>query len=317
MGLPLQAEAELQISRRIAAEIGDHATRINLANQFIRCAVMRGEFGRAREFVDECLRAVDAGGHGPGFRADALGAAAMLLLIEGRPAEAMAELRRIEAIVAETGRPMAGDWVALLAAAWLQRGRPDHAKAVLEQCAEAARHRGTAFVRVRLAQGDDQALDAALAELARCWPADDAIMGLRRRVLAARLGRASAPDIGRLIETLQARGLRPLLRSAHLASARYAGDAGDHAAAAAHARDALALAAMVDPWVDEAASVWVDAAAALRRAGAAGEAAAALAEGRRWVERTAATLEGDERRDWLEGNPLHRALAAPAGAPPG
>jgi tetratricopeptide (TPR) repeat protein len=318
MGRPLQAEPELALAWQVADELGDLATKVNIANQMTRSATMRGDFAQALSSVEACLHAVQAAGHGPSFRADALSFRATVRLAQGRPAETMADLQQVQVIAGESGRPLAADWVAVLASAWLQRGRADRARATLIEAGEAGIHRGAAFVHVHLARSDPAALEAALAGLQRSWPADDAVMGLRRRVLMARLGHASPGEIDALLPELEARGLRPLLRSAHLAAARRACAEGNREAAAGHARRALATAEMIDPWVEEFALVWLDAAAAFRAAGAHGEADAALADGRRWVEQAADTLENEEeRRAWLEGNATHRALLGRSAEPQG
>jgi hypothetical protein len=166
-----------------------------------------------------------------------------------------------------------------------------------------------AFVHWRLAS-TPQSRRQALEAQARRWPAENGVMGCRRQVLAATL----APPDRRLAEDLVAelrrRGLWPLLRRAELVAARAALAAGARIAAVEHARQALALAGSVDPWTDEPASVWVEAAAVLREAGAVDEAGAALARGRAWLQQAAETLsDAAERRAWLQGNPLHRALS--------
>lgn len=87
--------------------------------------------------------------------------------------------------------------------------------------------------------------------------------------------------------------------------------AGENERAAEHAREALALAPHVDPWTDDKGSVWVETAAALRAAGRAVDADAALASGRAWVADGATALtEVTDRTAWWDGHPLHRALRA-------
>jgi hypothetical protein len=94
-----------------------------------------------------------------------------------------------------------------------------------------------------------------------------------------------------------------------IAAARAAWAAGSPAAAVAHARQALALAACVDGWVDEPATVWLAAAEVLGACGQPAEAVAAGVAGARWVQAGAAQwADAAARRAWREEHPVHRAL---------
>jgi hypothetical protein len=117
------------------------------------------------------------------------------------------------------------------------------------------------------------------------------------------------PDAEALVAELRGRALWPLARQAHGIAARSALAAGDGEHAAAHARQALALAEHVDPWSEDGAAVWLDAAAVLHAAGEVAEAAAAREQGRAWVARAAEELPDVAARvDWCDRHPLHRAL---------
>jgi tetratricopeptide (TPR) repeat protein len=309
LGLPLRAEPELAAAREIAIEFADHAVTVNASNQRMRTALMRGDFERVDADIDELMHALKAGGHGPTFAADGCGFRALLRLAQGRPVEAMAELERMQALAAAGQKPLARDWLAIIALAWMQRGRRERAQAIVEGAGTEIDQGGIAFVRIRLAQADASRLDDALDVTKDGWPPPASALGMRLRTLEAFLRRPPLADVQVLIATLRERGLRPLERLAHLAAARAAVAIGEQAAAGTHARAALAMAALVDPWVDEPAQVWLEAGAALRAAGAVDEAKAAFAAGRAWVEQAAATLESDDdRRAWREGNPVHRAL---------
>jgi hypothetical protein len=77
------------------------------------------------------------------------------------------------------------------------------------------------------------------------------------------------------------------------------------------AQAALALAERTDPWLDDPATVWLDAASVLQEAGEPAAAAAALAAGAQWVRQAAMTLDDPATRQrWCEANATHRALLA-------
>jgi len=310
LGEPLRAEPELAAAHEIALEYADHGVMVNVANQRMRSALLRGDFARADSDIDELQQAVLAGGHGPTFAAEAQGFRALLRLAQGHPAAAMAAIERLKALVAESGKAKSRDWSAIAALVWLQRGRRERAQEIVDAAGTAIDQGGIAFVRIRLAQDDAGRLDSALAVMKGGWPPPDSALGLRLRTLESFLRPPPLAEAQLLLRTLQQRGLRPLERLAQLAAARAAVAAGARGAAASHARDALALVLQVDPWVDELPLVWLEAGVALRAAGAANEAAAAFASGRRWVDENAASLDSDDRCAWREGNPVHAALIA-------
>ena len=147
--------------------------------------------------------------------------------------------------------------------------------------------------------------------MAQRWPADQGAMGCRRRVLAARLSTPNWQAAESLLAELQARGLQALARRARLIAAQAALAAGALPPAIEHAQQAVAEFGPVDPWTEEPAALWLDAAAVLHAAGAPPQAEAVLARGRAWLAAAAESLPGAaERGAWLQGHPLHRVLAS-------
>ena len=324
LGRPTEAERELAQARRLADEIGDHGLVVNVTNQQIRTAMMRGDFVRAAAALDACQSAVQAGGYGTSFRAHVLAARALLCVATGRPAEAINSLQALRELRGGAARDSEHDVAAAEAICWWHLGHADRAASAASDALGAADNGWIALVRTWLAPPASAQFEAALLDLARCWPVDDSVMGMRRRALVASPRVASpqlasrhlAPEQAPALEAadamlaqFDARGLLPLSRLAHTTAARAALQVAAHARAVAHARAALALASAVDPWVETPAGVWLDAAQVLRAAGEDAAADAALRDGRAWVEQASATLaDADHLQAWCEGNPVHRAL---------
>ncbi|MBL8330907.1 MAG: AAA family ATPase [Rubrivivax sp.] len=308
LGQPVQASADLQRARDLADGFGDHGSIVNVTHQQLRAALLRGDAHGALAAAQDCGKAVLAGGYGLSFRLHAWAAQALAALAAGQPGEALTALQALEANAAagaDVDLRTEPEVAAARALAWCALGRPERAAQGLQG------HEGwLAFAHWRLA-ATASAREAALAEMARRWPAADGVMGFRRRVLAMSLEAPKPADAEALLAELRARALWPLARQAHGIAARSALAAADVERAVAHAREALALAEHVDPWTDEGAAVWLDAAAVLRAAGAAAEAAAAREQGRAWVTRLAEALPAEaDRLAWRDRHPLHKALMA-------
>lgn len=303
LGQPLRADGDLAQARRLADDLGDHGSIVNVTHQQLRGALLRGDARGALAAALDCGKAVQAGGYGLSFRVHACAAQALAALAAGQLAAALGALQALEAAGAGTDLRNEPEVAAARALAWCALGRPERAAQDLPGC-----EGWLAFAHWRLAS-TASAREAALAEMARLWPAADGLMGFRRRVLAMSLAVPKTADAEALLADLRERGLWPLARQAHGIAARSALVAGDGEQAAAHAREALALAEHVDPWTDEGAAVWLDAAAVLQAAGAVAEAAAAREQGRAWVVGLAQALpDAADRLAWREGHPLHRAL---------
>lgn len=305
LGHPAQADADLAPARRLAEGFGDHGSIVNITHQQLRAALLRGDAAAARAAAQDCGQAVQAGGYGLSFRLHACAAQALAALAAGQPAAARAALQALEAAAAGTDLRSEPEVAAARALAWWSLGWPDRAAQDLP-----GGEGWLAFAHWRLAATAADR-EAALAGMARRWPAADGAMGLRRRVLALSLSVPRPADAEGLLAELRARGLWPLARRVHVIAARSALAAGDVGRALAQAREALALAGHVDPWTDEGAAVWLEAAAVLQAAGTGAEASAARAQGRAWVLRLADGLADEaDRIAWCERHPLHRALLA-------
>lgn len=303
LGRPLQADGDLAQARRLADEFGDHGSVVNVTHQQLRCALQRGDAHGALAAARDCGKAVQAGGYGLSFVLHAWAAQVLAALAAGQPAAALSALQALEAAGAGVDWRNEPEVAAARAVAWFALGRRDRAAQDLAGC-----EGWLAFAHWRLAT-TTSARQAALAEMARLWPAEDGVMGFRRRVLTLSLEVPAPADAEALLAELRARELWPLARQAHGIAARSALAAGDGPRAAAHAREALALAEQVDPWTDEGAAVWLDAIAVFQATGAAAEAAAAREAGRAWVGRLADALPGEaDRHAWRDRHPLHHAL---------
>ncbi len=317
LGRPLLARDALERGWAAAQAHGLLGECVNLGNQLIRCAELRGELGEALDACERTRRTIEQIGAGAGFEADLLSYRALLLVSAGRPGEAQAALQQLMRL--REGGTLSAYEALRLALLQLTGGRPEAAEAALRHCPQPgpgpsplAAHRAWARARCDLAAGRDPA--AALAEAAAACPAPHSQMGWRGQVLQALCGRPAAlplAEIEALLLTLEQRGLRALQRSAAIAAARQALHEDRPQRAREHAEAALALAACVDPWCDEPASVWLEAARAFDALGLAGAAADARHAGARWVREAAATLaDPADRAAWCEGNPVHRALLA-------
>lgn len=305
LGQPLKAALDLEQARQLADGFGDHGSIVNVTHQQVRNAMLMGDAVRAQAAAQDCITAVRAGGFGRSFRLHAWAAQALAGVAAAQPALALVALRALQAERVGMDPGTEPEVAAALAVAWRALGQPDLAVQGLPAC-----DGWLAFAHWRLA-ATNTAREAALAAMASRWPADDGVMGCRRRVLAASVAVPALAAADALVSDLRERAMWPLARQAHGIAARSALTAGDAERAAEHARQALALAAHVDPWTDEPASVWLEAEAVLRACGAAAEADAARMQGRDWVLQSAAPLtDVVDRAAWCERHPLHRALLA-------
>ncbi|WP_395702380.1 ATP-binding protein [Aquabacterium sp.] len=315
LGRPLQAHEALERGWATAQAHDLRGECVNLGNQLIRCAELRGELDDALQACERTRSAIEHIGAGAGFEADLLSYRALLLVSAGRPGEALAAVQQLLRL---RGAAALSAYEALrLALLQLPCGRPEAAAAALQQCpapatgpSPLAAHRAWALARCEHAAGRDPA--AALAQAASACPAPHSQMGWRGQVLQALVGRPAAQplaEIEALLPTLEQRGLRALQRSAAMAAARQALHEDRPQRARQHAETALALARCVDPWCDEPASVWREAAEVFDALDLAAAAAQARRAGAQWVRDAAATLPHAADRDaWCEGNPVHRAL---------
>lgn len=306
LGRPLQAAPDLQQARQLAEGFGDHGSIVNVTHQQFRNALLMGDAPRALAAAQDGRKAVQAGGYGRSFRLHAWAAQVLAGVAAGQPALTLSALRALQSEMAGVDPSSEAEVAAAQAVGWCALGRADLAV----QHGLPACEGWLAFAHWRL-ESTATARQAALAAMALRWPAEDGVMGCRRRVLAATLCVPALPAAAALVAELRERSLWSLARQAHNIAARSALAAGARAQAAEHARQALALAAHVDPWTDEPAAVWLDAAAVLCAAGAVAEAEAARASGRHWIAQSAQALtDPADQMAWCEQHPLHRALWA-------
>lgn len=309
LGRPLPARDDLAEARALADGFGDHGALVNVTHQQVRNALLLGDVATALAAATDGQHAVQAGGFGRSFRQHGWAVQVLVGMAAGRPDRTLAALEALEAELAP-GDPQVDDEVAAARAlGWWSLGRLDQALSAAGD--EAPGDGWLALARWRL-EGAPDVRHGALAALARRWPADHGVMGCRRRVLAAGLATPDRPATDRLLADLRDRALAPLARRGHVLAARAALAAGQPRQAIDHAGLALEDAVSVDPWTDETAALVLDTVAVLRAARAPAQADRALAQGRRWLDAAAASLPaGVTRQAFLQGHPLHRALAGP------
>lgn len=311
---PLEAAADLQAAWPAADAVHEAGTRTSLANQLMRVRHALGDLPGALALGELFLREAPPLEPGAIVLSDVLHVVAMIEIAQGEPAAGMARwaaLRQLlhEAGVAapdlyQTSQALACIAVGRLdeAADWLQRhpapGRPGHG----------LQDMGWLLTRARLARqtGDDPSpwLDQA-------WRAEALPPGLllQREVAVASITPPAYARLPPLLAQARTRGLRGQERTLHIAAARAAAAEGLMTEALQHVQQALALAAQVDAWIDEPASVWLAAHEVLHAAGRTDEAAAAARTGADWVMARADAWERAPHREaWLHGNPVHARL---------
>ncbi len=307
LGRPLPARADLAEARALADAFGDHAMLFNVTHQQLRNALLLGDTAAAQAAAADGRQAMTAGGFGRSFRLHGWAVEVLCRLAAGQPAEALAALQALDAESGEAGLHDEAEVAAARALGWRFLGRDEGAR---DAAAGPPPGQGwRAWVHAQARHPADTRRQA-LAALAQHWPAPQGVMGCRRRVLAAHL---AAPDLvtaEALVADLRERALRPLARRAHLLAAQAALGEGQRSRAIEHARQALDGAIAIDPWTDEPAALWLDAAAVQHAAQARAEAEATLARGRAWLTAAAQALpEGAVREAFVNAHPLHRALS--------
>jgi DNA-binding SARP family transcriptional activator len=304
-GRPIGAEADLLRARQLADGFGDFGAVVNVTHQQWRNALLLGRTASALAAAEDCRRAVQTGGYGPSFLLHAGAAQVLVGVAAGQPELVLAALQGLQHDGEGTDLRTEPEVAAIQAVGWWSLGRADLA-------AQAGLPGGgwLAMAQWRLG-ATERERGAALAAMARHWPAGDGVMGCRQRILAATLHTPPLADAERLVADLDERGLRPLCRQAHGIAAQAAWSAGATESALMHARRSLAMDTAVDPWTDEPAAPWLRAAAVLRAAGATSEADEALARARAWLHAAAGRLpDAVARHSFLQGHALHRELMA-------
>ena len=319
---PLQALPVLRSGWDLAQANDLRGDGVNLGNQLIRSHEALGDLDAAIAACVSTRRAAADAGAGEVFAAELLSTEGFLQVAAGRVQlghERLAEARRRHG-----GAPAA--YLAVREAlSWLASGRIDRAEEVLAGAGPPpasglplAAYRAWTQLRVDRACGRPAAHPPGQA--AAVAGPDDGLLALRGRVVQARHAdpaRAALPELQALLDLLHVRGLRAMARSTACAAALAACAQGRPAVALAHARAAVADGPHVDPWCDETAAIWRDAAQVLAACGRRDEARAAAAAGAQWVRQAAAGLvEEADRRAWCEGHAVHRELLCWAGSVP-
>lgn len=312
--LPLDAAAALAAARQRGERSSDPGPRVMVGNQLLRVRHALGDLAGARAEALALLQLAGPLELGVVFQADVMHVLAMVEVASGDAAAGMARFDTVWAWLERTGQPLPDIFVTSRALACISVGRHDAAVALLAGHPPAGRpgmglqdlgyHLTQA--RLALARGTPAAPWLALAVQASGLPPG---LLLQREVAIAGLQPGDPDHLATLAQDLRRRGLLGMQRVVESAAARAALGAGRKAAAVQHARNALALVAQVDGWLDEPASAWLAAAEVLAACGLADEAAAAAAQGAAWVQRGAQQWTDDhDRSAWLQGNPLHRRL---------
>lgn len=314
---PREAEADLAQAWLRLAGGSDPGQRVQIANQLMRVRHALGDLPGAATVAQLLLDEAAQLQLGLVFQCDVMHVLAMVEIALGRPHEGLARLDALLARLEAAGENIPDAFASALALAHIAVGRHDEARTWLEERHPARGQQGFVLpdiawtlTRIKLAQRSGEDTTPWLAQVPPLDPLPPALQ-LQCTVALATLRPTPRTALETLVERLEALGMRGLLRSVRIVAARACLAEGQGDAACAHARAALAIAACVDGWLDEPASVWLAAAEVLGACGQAEEARAAAACGASWVrERAAAWATPQHRTAWLEGNPVHRALLA-------
>jgi DNA-binding SARP family transcriptional activator len=307
----LQALPDLQAAFQAAQRLRRPGARVAAGGELLRALQALGRASEALAVGEATLATVHDGGFGAGFEYEMRAQVAMLLFALGRPAEAQRQTSAAEQCHARAERP-AGDTL-LRAVLRTMAGELDRAQALLAQAEPLpppgitviGQFHARAAARLAAARGGSA---QAWLERATGWGAS----GLRHELALAAAGPPPAPaQAASWVASAQAAGWLPQLRLAQLQAARATLASGDRAGARAALAQALALAHAVDPWLEDTARQWVEAAALFDALGQPEAAAEQRRAGAAWVRRGAATLaDGSaEQQAWLHGSTWHRALA--------
>ncbi len=311
---PLDAAVDLQAAWPPADAAHEAGTRVTLANQLMRVRHALGDLPGALDQGRRLLVEAAALDLGELVVTDVMHVLAMVEVASGQAATGMARWADVQRRLQQAGQPLPEQYMISQALAHIALGRHADAAAWLDRHPAPGRpgqrltDLGWQLARARLAsvRGEDPSPWLAGAASATGLPPG---LQLQRQVAMASLLTPTHDELEPLLDRLRQRGMRGLQRTAEIAAARAALAGGQPGPALAHARTALALAGHVDAWIDEPASVWLDAADVLSACGCADEAASAVATGAAWVTRGAAMWEDPAHRAaWLDGNPVHRRL---------
>lgn len=311
-GQPGQAAQALEATWQALPAHCDPYLRRSVGNQLMRVRQALGDLAGALE-LGRLLLSPQPGAEDPSFEADVLSLLAMMQVACGQPAQGLASMALLHERLRAAGEPMRELYASTLALTCLALGQTEAARRWLDEHTQPPGRPGYLMVdypallaRTRLARACGEPLAPWLQQLQALGPLPGG-GELHRQVALAGWQPQPRAQLLVLLDALRERGQAGLVRSVEMAAARAALAEGDRTAAAGHARAALALAACVEAWSDEAASVWLCAHAVLTTCGCTDEAQAALAAGQAWVAQ-AAPVDEAARHAWRHGNPVHRAL---------
>ncbi len=305
---PRDALADLRSACADARQHDHRGPLVAAGGELMRALQAVGQAHEALAVGEATLATAVDGAFGPGFEFDLRGQIAMLHFALGQPGAAWQQIDAADEAHVRSGRP--GSDVMLKGMVRAMGGATDDAQALLARHAPVVEGsldvHGEFLARVQsrlaLARGEDPApaLARATAFGAR---------GLSHTLQCAAAAPPPACDEAEAwLAAALASGEAALQRAAHVQRARARLAAGDRAAAAADARASLALVDAIDPWLDDTARRWVDAAELLAACGEAADAAAATAAGARWVLDGAATVAEPQRAAAWRSHARHRRL---------
>ena len=319
-----QPRAALSALEAVAPTLDDSSDpflRRSVANQLMRVHQALGDSARALDWGQRLLAWLPQTPDDASFEADVLNLVALMQVALGQLAQGMATIDRLSQRQRAVGETMREVHAMTIALSFIAVGRHDEAQDWLDRHTHGLGRPGyamhdviLALARARLAAARGEPVHGWTERLRAVAPLPSGGV-LHRQVALASLEPLPLAELHALREELQQRGQAGLLRSVEIAAARAALAAQDLPLAAGHARAALQLAAAVNAWSDEPATLWLTAFEVLHACGAAAEADAALADGLAWVEQGSLQwTDAAHRSAWRTGNPLHRALLAHAAA---
>jgi DNA-binding SARP family transcriptional activator len=337
-----------------AGEADDPGALLLVLNQRMRVRHALGELDAAAADAEALLPLARRLEVGAMFVADVLHVRGMIEIARGHAAAGRRHLAAVAPTLAAAGLEVPETLRTSLALAAMNVGHLDEAVRWLgpaPQGRTALQQMAWQLTRARLALRRGEPAPVRLAAMAAARAAqglspalvlqlEAALASLEDFAADADASTMTLPGLRALHARVQSLGLRGMARTVALAAASASSVAGRHDEAVRWAHDALAVAACVDGWIDEPATVWHTAARVLAAAGAHDEAARVAAVGRDWVEAgraqwtgtadaaddeidAAADMAADKSGDasaaeavdvvsndvaWCERHPLHAAL---------
>jgi hypothetical protein len=312
----LEAATDLDAAWQAACTASDPGPKFMVGNQLMRVRHALGDLAGAIAVGEAVLPVAVRCKVRVGLHTDVMHVLAVTQVSRGMAAAGLTRFEELQLLLQAAGQPVPATYLGSMACVCIAVGRHNQAAAHLEkhptpgQPGFGQRDRLFYLTQARLAVARGESPTRWMDNLRGV--SDDPMPdgpALQQQVALALLDPQAPEALALPIAALRERGLRGMLRSAHLAAARAALHAGAAASAVTHAHDALAIAECVDGWIDQPASVWTTAFEVFDAAGERAAARAVLAQGRAWVEQGSAQWhDAGDRQAWRVGNPLHRML---------